>query len=103
MPSELRNLESLYLHIRESHDTKISKIIRQAEHRHAKVVLKCLSELANLLIKETESKAQVAVLIKEARNLMRNFVKSKIRNPVQIRRNQKLRGFLRKGTVTFAF
>ena len=77
MPSELRNLPSLYLHIRESHDAKISKIFKHAEHRHAKVILKCLSDLANLLIKETESKAQVAVLIKEARSLTKNFVKSK--------------------------
>ena len=77
MPSELRNLESLYLHIRESHDIKISKIIKRTEYRHAKVILKCLSDLANLLIKETELKARVAVLIKEARSLTKNFVKSK--------------------------
>ena len=75
--SELRNLNGLYLHIREPHDDKIQKIFRKADHRHAEVILKCLVALTKLLIKEADSKTEVNFLIKEAENLTRKFMKNK--------------------------
>ena len=77
MTSEQRNLNGLYLHIREPHDDKIQKIFRKADHRHAEVILKCLVALTKLLIKEADSKTKANLLIKEAEILTRKFVKNR--------------------------
>ena len=77
MTSELRNLNGLYLHIREPHDDKIQKIFQKADHRHAEVVLKCLAALTKLLIKEADSKTEASLLIKEAEILIRKFMKNR--------------------------
>ena len=77
MTSELRNLNGLYLHIREPHDDKIQKFFQKADHRHAEVVLKCLAALTKLLIKEADSKTEASLLIKEAEILIRKFMKNR--------------------------
>ena len=77
MPSGLRNLDGLYLHIREPHDSKIQKIFQKAEYRHAEVILKCLVSLTKLLVKEADSKIQARILIKEAEVLTKNFAKNR--------------------------